>query len=776
MKNTVEDESENQPDEIPRDTQLKNQYVESPSANDMQQNQINQITPTYPVGQQYEVIQEQQQFNNIQSGAGSGMYYGMQQGYQGYQQGQNYMVMGNEAIQANQAYEEGEDNLENAEYQINQDEEGYDENQNYEEIEENQEIEDNQEYDDNEENQEIQDSEGQENEENGENDEQDNQEDNAYKNNEVDNNQGNQEIRSYKISQDGNNQVNQESRTYKINKDGKTYQVNEEIKQYQVNSGNSNYQVKKETKMTKIEKYNDNPSPNQNNAFSPGDAQKSISQIKSSRTENMKYIQRENIRSPNDDDFPAGRYTGYKSDIPRYMSFQKSLVKSPPKVRSSIKAIKTENVSELIEIPRSKYKDYMGRETIYISGGMETGEYKFTGQGILITQAEIPQKIIISEEEILKEINRRKNKPKKRKERKYQIIDKFYTRLEFDGKPIRKIEKVENSKEQYEYEEQQKYILSSKGKAAYQFSSKESQSQQINANNQTQQYSQSQQYSQIQQYDQSNPNNQPQLNNIQNQQFNQSQQQFIQSRQQINQSRLFNQSQQQFNQSQSQYQSQAESQSQINQMQIKYSQDENSMNINNKISASNSNSFRYNNLELLSLSPPDNFSKYVLEQINIIRANPQSYINIIENAKKNVIKDKNGRYIYNGKIKIALASGIEAFNNAINYLKTAQPMGKLIFNNYITVELPKNENEIKYRNDLRLKVDNMIESGIKIKSFWRDIIREPDISLLMMIVDDNGDKSGMRRKDLLDPNMKYIGINSIDIKGNFVCYITLTNE
>ena len=759
MKNTVEDESENQPDEIPRDTQLKNQYIESPSANDMQQNQINQVTPSYPVSQQNEVIQEQQQFNNIQSGAGAGMYYGMEQGYQ---QNQNYIVTGNEA-----AYEEGQDNLENYEYQINQDEEGYDENQNFEEMEENQEIEDNQEYEDNqdnEENQEIQDSDGQENEENGENDEQDNQEENAYKNNEVDNNQGNQEIRSYKISKDGNNQVNQESRSYKINKDGKTYQVNEEIKQYQVNSGDNNYQVKQQTKMTKIEKYNDNPSPNQNNAFSPENAPKSISQIKSSRTENMKFIQRENIRSPNDDDFPAGRFTGYKSDIPKYLSFQKSLIKSPPKVRSSIKAIKTENVSELIEIPRSKYKDYMGRETIYVSGGMETGEYKFTGQGILITQAEIPQKIIISEEEILKEINRRKNKPKKRKEKRYEILDKFYYKLEFDGKPIRKIEKVENSQKQYEYEEQQKYILSSKGKAAYQFNSKESQSQQINANNQTQQYSQSQQYSQIQQFDQSRLNNQSQLYNQQNQQFNQSQQQFIQS-------------QQQFNQSQSQYQSQAESQSQINQMQIKYSQDENSMNVNNKINASNSNSLRYNDLELSSLSPPDNFSKYILEQINIIRTNPQSYINIIENAKSNVIKDKNGRYIYNGKIKIALASGIEAFNNAINFLKTAQPMNKLIFNNYITVDLPKTENEIKYRNDLRLKVENMIDNGIKIKSFWRDIIRDPDISLLMMIVDDNGDKSGMRRKDLLDPNMKYIGISSIDIKGNFVCYITLsTNE
>ena len=103
-------------------------------------------------------------------------------------------------------------------------------------------------------------------------------------------------------------------------------------------------------------------------------------------------------------------------------------------------------------------------------------------------------------------------------------------------------------------------------------------------------------------------------------------------------------------------------------------------------------------------------------------------------------------------------------------------MEKLEYNPYITVDLPKSENELKYKNDLTLKVENMLKSGISIKSYWRDVIKDPEISFLMMIVDDNGDKSGMRRKDLLDPNMKYIGISSIDINGNFVCYLTLSSE
>ena len=88
----------------------------------------------------------------------------------------------------------------------------------------------------------------------------------------------------------------------------------------------------------------------------------------------------------------------------------------------------------------------------------------------------------------------------------------------------------------------------------------------------------------------------------------------------------------------------------------------------------------------------------------------------------------------------------------------------------------KTENEIKYKSDLRYKVENMINKGIIIKSFWRDVVKDPDISLLMMIVDDIGEKSGLRRKDLFDPNMKYIGISSVEINGSFVCYITLCTK
>ena len=391
-----------------------------------------------------------------------------------------------------------------------------------------------------------------------------------------------------------------------------------------------------------------------------------------------------------------GRHTSsYYSDIPRYMSFQKAELRGSGNIRSSLNVVKTEDQSELIEIPKSQYASFAGRETVFIGGGMETGEYKFKGQGIIITQkGSLEGNLEISEEEILKEINRRKNKPKKEKRKKYEILDKFYAVTEYEGKPIYKTEKMEQMEKQYEYNQQQKYSASAKGSAAFNMNSG---SNIINDNNNTQ------------------------MNQMQFSQFEQSH-------------------------------SQSESQN-INNSSINYS-------------------LKYKNLDT-SMQPSDNFSKALFSQINKIRSNPQSYINFIENSKKNIMTDKKGRLIYNGTIKIALTRGEQAFDEAIDFLKKSKSMEQLVFNPYLTVEMPKTANEIKYKNDLRYKVEKMINKGIIIKSFWRDVIRDPEISFLMMMVDDTGEMSGMRRRDLLDPNMKYIGINAVEINGSFVCYITL---
>ena len=98
----------------------------------------------------------------------------------------------------------------------------------------------------------------------------------------------------------------------------------------------------------------------------------------------------------------------------------------------------------------------------------------------------------------------------------------------------------------------------------------------------------------------------------------------------------------------------------------------------------------------------------------------------------------------------------------------------LEFSPEITVDLPKNIEELKNTNDLKIKVESMVSQGINIKSYWKDIIRDPEISFLLMIVDDHGSRRGRKRKDILNPKMKYIVISSTEINGNFVCYLTLS--
>ena len=659
-------------EEMPFDTQVNNEFGENHSNREVQEGNMQQriiIMDNREGGEQSNFAQNQ--MNNQYQMSAQYQNETEKENQPNYERVEYNMGQSNQEYNANMGNEEGEEQENNVEYQEEyqqEQEEGNAEGeyQMNQEIQENQEM-DNHGYEQYEANKET---------ENGYS-YQINQGGQAYQVNQI---RSEDQYAQSQINQ--NEQYNQirpaihETREYHYNSGDNSYHVKKEYKVEETFEKNPNYPDDMFTKV-KYESSEVNPSFRQNIRINKNDIKPNV------------YVQSSGYY----DNISQNRYQ-YHSDIPRYMSFAKSTEqkKVNANIRSSLNVVKTENISELVEIPKSQYGDYEGRETIFIGGGMDTGEYKFKGQGVIITQGEVPDgKIIINEEEILKEINRRKNKPRKKKEKRYVVLDRFYATTEFDGKPIKKIEKVENHEKEYAYEEQQKYYSSSQmqGKA-YEYSSEQAQGFQ----------------SQMQQYGQS-----------QNQSYG--------------------------------------------------------MNMNMKMGMDNSGNVRYK--KLIKTSPYDNYSKYLLEQINKIRTDPQSYIGIIEDAKNNIIKDKHGRLIYNGKIKIALTDGEAAFNNAINFLKNVQPMNKLEYNPYITVELPKTENELKYKNDLTLKIENMVNNGINVKSYWRDVIKDPEISFLMMIVDDNGIKSGMRRKDLLDPNMKYIGISSIEINGNFVCYITLSS-
>ena len=171
--------------------------------------------------------------------------------------------------------------------------------------------------------------------------------------------------------------------------------------------------------------------------------------------------------------------------------------------------------------------------------------------------------------------------------------------------------------------------------------------------------------------------------------------------------------------------------------------------------------------------PSDTFSKYIFDNLNNIRENPQSFIPKIEIAKANITHDKNGICIYKSSVKVALSRGLPAFNEAIEYLKNLKPMKKLIFSSELLIPPPDNEEQLTNKTYMNELINEKVQNGIPIKSFWRDIIKDYETCLLLMIVDDTGSNSGKKRNDILDPNMQCIGITSKKIGKKFASYITL---
>ena len=170
------------------------------------------------------------------------------------------------------------------------------------------------------------------------------------------------------------------------------------------------------------------------------------------------------------------------------------------------------------------------------------------------------------------------------------------------------------------------------------------------------------------------------------------------------------------------------------------------------------------------------FSKYMFDNINKVRTNPKYFIKYIQNGKDNIFKDKNGNSVYKGKLKVALTKGKEAFEKAIISLNEIKPMNPLIFKKELCVDFSTNEKEFRSGDYFKKKIKEKRNKGIKIKAFWRDIINDPETNFLLMIIDDNPIKLGAKRKDILNPKMKYIGINAANLGSYFVCYVVLSDE
>ena len=187
----------------------------------------------------------------------------------------------------------------------------------------------------------------------------------------------------------------------------------------------------------------------------------------------------------------------------------------------------------------------------------------------------------------------------------------------------------------------------------------------------------------------------------------------------------------------------------------------------------------------LSILNDNIYNKKVFELINKIRENPSSYANTIEESikyiqtKKERIKDSSGeereitKIIFKKKLKVALTKGEIAFKEAANILRNIIPVEPLIFNKDILIPLPENEEDIKNPYFLRNNGGKMKENT-SLEIYFKDLIKDPEISVLLMIVDDNGKNAGKKRNCLLSSNYKYISINSKFIGKTFIAYYSFS--
>jgi hypothetical protein len=104
----------------------------------------------------------------------------------------------------------------------------------------------------------------------------------------------------------------------------------------------------------------------------------------------------------------------------------------------------------------------------------------------------------------------------------------------------------------------------------------------------------------------------------------------------------------------------------------------------------------------------ENYSKQIIEFINLVRAYPIEFADYLKYCKKYIKIEKEKKInkenneeiitekiIYKKRIKVALNKGEEAFNDAINVLLNTEPMEPLIEKEELKIKLPENDNEVK---------------------------------------------------------------------------------
>ena len=196
----------------------------------------------------------------------------------------------------------------------------------------------------------------------------------------------------------------------------------------------------------------------------------------------------------------------------------------------------------------------------------------------------------------------------------------------------------------------------------------------------------------------------------------------------------------------------------------------------------NSNENALNNAVHNELDQNLKYSDYpekIVELINNIREDPVGYADIIEDSIKYIIEEEdkndpsNVRLIFKKKVKVALNKGEPAFREAADYLRNLTPLPPLEFMKDKCIPLPENEDELKDPTFLREQV-RQIREQTEVDVFFKDLIKIPEVSGLLMIVDDTNKNAGKKRMALLNKDLKYVGVTSKFVGKTFIAYFAFS--
>ena len=184
----------------------------------------------------------------------------------------------------------------------------------------------------------------------------------------------------------------------------------------------------------------------------------------------------------------------------------------------------------------------------------------------------------------------------------------------------------------------------------------------------------------------------------------------------------------------------------------------------------------------------NDYNTRMIDLINKLRKNPKEYAKIIlsniqyiEKRVKIIADDITGQneekeeIFFQKKIKVKLYRGEIAFIETAEFLQKLKPLKELKLKEEIKMNLlPETEEQIL--ND-KLLIKNQldeIKKRFNISAFFKDNLRNPEIGLMLMIIGDNKNSQNKKRNALLNPDYKYIAVNSKFIGDKFVSYFTFS--